>query len=68
VAPTIVGQPLMIPLPDTKPIILIRRIPLRRNVNNPKARETHNYSLVDDLVQSHAAMSVLEVFQTYPTQ
>jgi hypothetical protein len=28
----------------------------------------HNYSLVDDLAQSPAAMSVLEVLQTCPTQ
>jgi hypothetical protein len=32
------------------------------------AREAHNYSLVDDLAQSSAAMSVLEVLQTFPTQ
>jgi hypothetical protein len=28
----------------------------------------HNYSLVDDLAQSLATMSVLEVLQTHPTQ
>jgi hypothetical protein len=58
----------MIPCPNTEPPICIPRIPLRRNVNNPQARATHNYSLVDDLAQSPAAMSVLEVLQTCPTQ
>jgi hypothetical protein len=38
------------------------------NVNNPQAREAHNYSLVDDLAQSPATMSVLEVLQTCPNQ
>jgi hypothetical protein len=66
--PVIVGQPLMIPHPNIEPPICIPRIPLRRNVNNPQARVTHNYSLVDDLAQSLAAMSVLEVLRTYPTQ
>jgi hypothetical protein len=28
----------------------------------------HNYSLIDDLAQSSAAMLVLEVLQTFPTQ
>jgi hypothetical protein len=50
--PVTVGQPLMIPCPSTEPPLCIPRIPLRWNVNNPQARATHNYSLVDDLVQS----------------
>jgi hypothetical protein len=66
--PVTTGQPLMIPCPNTEPPICIPRIPLRWNVNNPQARVAHNYSLVDDLVQSPAAMSVLEVLQTCPTQ
>jgi hypothetical protein len=66
--PTSTGPPLMIPLPSSEPPLRIPLIPLRRNVHNPQARATHNYSLVDELVQSLAAMSVLEVLQTYPMQ
>jgi hypothetical protein len=66
--PTLTGPPLVIPRPSTKPPLRIPRIPLRRNVHNPQAREAHNYILVDDLAQSLAAMSVLEVLQTCPTQ
>jgi hypothetical protein len=61
------GQPLMIPRPNTEPTIRIPCISLRRNVNNPQARATHNYSLVDDLAQSPTAMFVLEVLQTRPS-
>jgi hypothetical protein len=56
------------PRPSTEPPLRITRIPLHRNVHNPQARETHNYSLVDDLVQSPTAISVLEVLQTCPIQ
>jgi hypothetical protein len=66
--PAIAEQPLMIPHPTTEPPICIPCIPLRRNVNNPQDRAEHNHSLVDDLVQSPAAMLVLEVLQTCPTQ
>jgi hypothetical protein len=62
------GPPLVIPLPSPEPPLRIPRIPLRRNVHNPQARAAHNYSLVDDLAQSPAAMSFLEVLQTCPTQ
>jgi hypothetical protein len=58
----------VIPRPSAEPPLRIPRIPLRRNVHNPQARAAHNYSLVDDLAQSPAAMSVLEVLQTFPTQ
>jgi hypothetical protein len=58
----------VIPRPSAEPPLCIPRIPLRRNVHNPQARAAHNYSLVDDLAQSLAAMSVLEVLQTFPTQ
>jgi hypothetical protein len=68
VDPTTVGQPLMIPCPNTEPNPHIPCISLRRNVNNPHARETHNYSLVDDLAQSPRVMSLLEVLQTCPSQ
>jgi hypothetical protein len=43
-------------------------MPLRRNVHNLHARATHNYSLVDELAQSPAAIFVLEVLQTCPSQ
>ena len=66
--PTPTGPPLVIPRPSAEPPLRIPRIPLRRNVHNPQARATHNYSLVDDLAQSPTAMSVLEVLQTFPTQ
>jgi hypothetical protein len=66
--PTPAAPPLVIPLPSAEPPLRIPRIPLRRNVHNPQARAAHNYSLVDDLAQSPAAMSVLEVLQTCPTQ
>jgi hypothetical protein len=66
--PTPTGPPLVIPRPSTEPPLHIPRIPLSRNVNNPQARAAHNYSLVDDLAQSSAAMSILEVLQMCPTQ
>jgi hypothetical protein len=66
--PTPTGPSLVIPRPSTEPPLCIPHIPLRRNVHNPQARAAHNYSLVDDLAQSPAAMSVLEVLQTCPTQ
>jgi hypothetical protein len=66
--PTPTGPPLVIPRPSAKSPLRIPHIPLRRNVHNPQARAAHNYSLVDDLAQSPAAMSVLEVLQTFPTQ
>jgi hypothetical protein len=65
--PTPTVPPLVIPLPSTEPPLRIPCIPLRRNVHNPQGRAAHNYSLVDDLAQSPAAMSVLEVLQTCPT-
>jgi hypothetical protein len=58
----------MISRPNTETPLRIPHIPLRRNVTNPQARATHNYSLVDDLAQSLATMSILEVLQTCPTQ
>jgi hypothetical protein len=66
--PTPAAPPLVIPRPTAEPPLRIPRIPLRRNVHNPQARAAHNYSLVDDLAQSPATMSVLEVLQTCPTQ
>jgi hypothetical protein len=62
------SPPLMIPHPNTEPPLCIPCIPLQLNVTNPQARATHNYSLVNDLAQSLATMSILEVLQTCPTQ
>jgi hypothetical protein len=53
------GPPLMILFPNAETPLHIPHISLRRNVYNPQAREGHNYSLVDDLEQSPAAISVL---------
>jgi hypothetical protein len=58
----------MIPRPNTETPLHIPHIPLCKNVHNPQSRMTHNYNLVDDLAQSTAAMLVLEVLQTFPTQ
>jgi hypothetical protein len=66
--PVSTGPPLMIPHPNTDTPLCIPHIPLHRNIHKPQAREAHNYNLVDDLVQSLAAMSVLQVLQTCPTQ
>jgi hypothetical protein len=68
VTPVTSGPPLMLPRPNTELPLRSPCIPLHRNVNNPQARVAHNYSLVDDLAQSPAAMSVLEVLETRPTQ
>jgi hypothetical protein len=64
----IVGQPLMIPCPNTEPNPRIPRMTLQPNVHNPHSREIHNYNLVDDLVQCPATMYLLEVLQTFPSQ
>jgi hypothetical protein len=66
--PATTGQPLMIPCPNAEPISRIPRMPLRWNIHNLHARDAHNYSLVDDLAQSPAAISVLEILQTCPSQ
>jgi hypothetical protein len=58
----------MIPRPNNEPNSRIPCMPLRHNVHNPHARETHNYSLFDDLSQSPTTMYVLEVLQTFPSQ
>lgn len=36
--------------------------------HNPHEKATHHYSVVDDLAQSLATMSTLEVLQTCPSQ
>jgi hypothetical protein len=47
------------------------RIPkgaLKRSTHNPNARDAHNYSIIEDLGQTHCVMSALEVLQTCPSQ
>lgn len=41
---------------------------LKKSTYNPNARDTQNYSIVEDLAQAPCAMSTLEVLQTYPAQ
>lgn len=56
---------------DTSLKYIVPRIPkdpLCRAINNPHARATHNYSVVEDLVQSHVVVSTIEVLQKCPTQ
>jgi hypothetical protein len=46
------------------------RIPkgvLKHSTQNPNARATQNYSIVEDLGQAPCAMSALEVLQTFPS-
>lgn len=61
-------QPLKTPHPNTETTSWIPPTPLRRNVHNPHARATHNYNLIDNLVQSSAPMLVLEVLHNFPSQ
>jgi hypothetical protein len=58
----------MIPHPNTESITHMPHTPLRKNVHNPHAQAAHSYNLIDDLAQSPASMSVMEVLQTFPSQ
>jgi hypothetical protein len=58
----------MILCPSSDPTPHAPQEPVRHNVHNPHARESHSYSLADDLAQSPVAMFVLEVLKTYPPQ
>jgi hypothetical protein len=55
------GKPLTIPGPSMEIATCIPHAPLLKSINNPHARETHSYSLVDDLDQFPVAMPILEV-------
>ena len=48
--------------------MIIPRPPLKLMAHNPCARDSHHYSVVDNLAQSLASMSTLEVLQTCPSQ
>jgi len=57
---------LQIPPPKFEAIPKIPKVPLRHNVASNQA--THTYSIVDDLAQSPAVMSMQEVLQSCPSQ
>ena len=61
-------QALRIPPPPLDGAPKAPRFPLRRINNNPNARAASNYNIVDDLAQSPAAMSALEVLKNCPSQ
>ena len=61
-------QSLRIPPPPLDGAPKAPRFPLRRINNNPNARAASNYNIVDDLAQSPAAMSALEVLKNCPSQ
>jgi hypothetical protein len=61
-------QPLMICRPNTEAIACMPHAPLHMNVHNPHAEVAHSYNLIDNLAQSPAAMSVMEVLQTCHSQ
>jgi hypothetical protein len=55
------------PPPSETPLELPPRIlkgVLKQSTHNPNARDSHNYSIVEDLGQTPCAMSVLEVLNT----
>ena len=58
--------PSQIPQPWEKVLPKIPKGPLRRTTNSAKA--AHNYNIIDDLAQSPAVMSTLEVLQSCPSQ
>ena len=58
--------PLQIPLPKNEVHTKIPKGPLRQNAAFGKA--THSYSIVDDLAQSPATISKLELLQLCPSQ
>ena len=60
-------QALRIPPPPLDGAPRVPRFPLHRINSNPNARAVSNYNIVDDLAQSPAAMSALEVLKNYPS-
>ena len=58
--------PLHIPQPKVEVHTKIPKGPLRRNAASGRA--AHSYSIVDDLAQSPAAISTLELLQSCPSQ
>ena len=63
---SVLTTPLTISKMPIEPFPKMEKGPNRRVVNYSKA--PHNYSIVDDLAQSLAAMSRLEVLQSCPKQ
>jgi hypothetical protein len=50
---------------------IMTRIPkgaFKKASHNPNTRASHNYSMVEDLSQTHCAMSTLEVLQSFTSQ
>ena len=58
--------PLQIPQPKVEVHTKIPKGPLRQNAASGRA--AHSYSIVDDLAQSPAAISTLELLQSSPSQ
>lgn len=58
--------PLHIPQPKVEVHTKMPKGPLRRNATSGRA--AHSYSIVDDLAQSPAAISTLELLQSCPSQ
>ena len=59
------------PLTIEKPSDTMPKIPkgvFKKTLNNPNARATANYYVVEDLAQTPCAMSALEVLQSCPAQ
>ena len=61
-------QALRIPPPPLDGAPRAPRFPLHHINNNPNAWVASNYNIVDDLAQSPAAMSALEVLKNCPSQ
>lgn len=59
------SNPLQIPCHSSNNTPHVPKVHLHCTTNNPHVRVDHGYSIVDDLAQSLAAMSSLEVLQTY---
>ena len=61
-------KPLHIMKPTIEPTPRMPKASTKRTKINPNARDAHNYSIVEDLVQKPCAMSALEVLQSCPAQ
>ena len=59
------------PLTIDKPAKTMSKIPkgvFKKTLHNPNARASSNYSVVEELAQTHCAMLALEVLQSCPAQ
>jgi hypothetical protein len=50
-----------------EPLPRILKGVLKRSMLNPNARVSKNYSIIEDMGQTHCAMSAMEVLQTCPS-